>query len=226
MPSTPGGLSVSATGPTHALVTWTASTDDVAVTGYDVFRDGQLVGSVDAGDLSFADAGLEAERTYEYEVEAFDAAGNRSPRAGPVSVTTPGASVDPVVVAVGDIACDPRRRLRRGAGHRHRVPADGRVRPRPLARSHGRARPGRSAVRLRRLLGVPQSYDPSWGRLRVDHAPRAGQPRVRHDDHASHGDRMLGGLRCVRVLHVLRGCGRRSHEGLVQLRPRAGTSSP
>ncbi len=166
-PSTPGGLSVSATGPTHALVTWTASTDDVAVIGYDVFRDGQLVGSVDADVSTFADAGLEAEQTYEYGVEAFDAAGNRSPRAGPVSVTTPGASVDPVVVAVGDIACDPAAKafvggLGTATECQQMATSDLALSLDPTAV----LALGDLQYACGGYSAFLQSYDPSWGRLR------------------------------------------------------------
>jgi hypothetical protein len=106
-PSVPGGLSGAATGSTRVQLSWNASTDDVGVAGYDVFRDGQLVGTVGGGVLAFTDTGLEPDHTYAYGVEAFDDAGRRSSRAGPVSVTTQQASSDPVVVAVGDVACDP-----------------------------------------------------------------------------------------------------------------------
>src|SRR4029077_8703962 len=85
-PSVPTGLSASGITATGATVSWTASTDNVGVTGYKVFRNGVQVGTP-AGP-SFTDAGLSASTTYSYTVSAFDAAGNNSAQSAPLSVTT------------------------------------------------------------------------------------------------------------------------------------------
>src|SRR5205807_1886460 len=45
-PTVPTGLAVTAAGPFEADLTWNASTDDVGVAGYDVFRDGTLIASL------------------------------------------------------------------------------------------------------------------------------------------------------------------------------------
>ena len=47
-PSVPSGVSAVASSPFSVDVNWSASTDDVAVAGYDVLRDGAVIGSVDA----------------------------------------------------------------------------------------------------------------------------------------------------------------------------------
>ncbi|MFK0171644.1 glycoside hydrolase family 6 protein [Streptomyces sp. NPDC090306] len=75
-PTVPGGLTVSATTSDSASLTWTASTDNTAVTGYDVYRNGTKVGSATA--TSFTDTGLSASTSYTYTVKAKDAAGNVS----------------------------------------------------------------------------------------------------------------------------------------------------
>lgn len=75
-PTVPGGLTVSATTSNSASLTWTASTDNTAVTGYDVYRNGTKVGSATA--TSYTDTGLSASTTYTYTVKAKDAAGNVS----------------------------------------------------------------------------------------------------------------------------------------------------
>ncbi|MET9613842.1 cellulase family glycosylhydrolase [Kitasatospora indigofera] len=87
-PSTPAGLA--ATGSTAATVSlaWTAATDNVAVTGYDVYRGGALVGTT-AG-TSYTDTGLAAATAYSYTVRARDAAGNVSAASAAVSATTAG----------------------------------------------------------------------------------------------------------------------------------------
>jgi chitodextrinase len=84
-PSQPTGLTGSASGGTGATLSWTASTDNVGVTGYVVTRNGVQV-ATPAG-TSFADSGLTPATTYSYTVAARDAAGNRS-TASSVSVTT------------------------------------------------------------------------------------------------------------------------------------------
>ncbi|MDQ6423513.1 carbohydrate binding domain-containing protein [Paenibacillus sp. LHD-117] len=88
-PSVPQSVAATATAAGSATVTWTASTDNVAVTGYEVFRDGNLVGTTAANAASFADTGLASSTAYSYTVKAYDSAGNRSAESAPASVSTP-----------------------------------------------------------------------------------------------------------------------------------------
>jgi chitodextrinase len=88
-PSTPASLAAQATA-TSVSLAWGAATDNVAVTGYRVYRDGSLLGSTSA--TSFADAAVAAGTTYSYSVAAYDAAGNVSAASSPVSVTIPSSS--------------------------------------------------------------------------------------------------------------------------------------
>jgi chitinase len=85
-PSTPGGLHVTATTSTSISLAWTASTDNVGVTGYDVFRGGTKVGTVTG--TSFTDTALTPSTSYTYTVKAHDAAGNNSAASGTVTGTT------------------------------------------------------------------------------------------------------------------------------------------
>jgi len=87
LPSTPSGLTGAAAGSTGANLSWSASTDNVGVTGYIVRRNGVQVAT--PATTSFADTGLSAATTYSYTVAARDAAGNISPNSASVSVTTP-----------------------------------------------------------------------------------------------------------------------------------------
>lgn len=75
-PSTPTNVNVASTGATTARVTWSASTDNVGVAGYRVYRDGVLRGSPTS--TSFDDTGLVGGTGYSYTVVAFDANGNTS----------------------------------------------------------------------------------------------------------------------------------------------------
>jgi len=75
-PSTPTNLSASAVSSSQINLTWTASTDNVAVTGYQVFRNGTQVATPSTN--SYNDTGLTAATAYSYTVKATDAAGNVS----------------------------------------------------------------------------------------------------------------------------------------------------
>jgi hypothetical protein len=92
-PTAPGTPTATSVGTTNATITWTAATDDVGVTRYDVSRDGTVVGSVTppaSGDPTFTDTGLSPSTTYSYVVTALDAAGNGTD-SPPGSVTTAAA---------------------------------------------------------------------------------------------------------------------------------------
>ena len=65
-----------------------AATDNVGVTGYQVYSDGALVASPTS--TSVAITGLSASTLYAFTVAAFDAAGNASAQAAPLPVTTRG----------------------------------------------------------------------------------------------------------------------------------------
>jgi hypothetical protein len=88
-PSVPQHVTASATSATSAHVSWDASSDDVGVAGYDVFRDGSKVKTMSGAARSFDDTSLSAQTSYSYTVDAFDAAGNTSDRSAAAGVTTP-----------------------------------------------------------------------------------------------------------------------------------------
>ncbi|SEE20026.1 endoglucanase [Streptomyces misionensis] len=85
-PSAPTGLTVSGTTSSSVSLKWTASTDNVGVTGYDVYRGSTKVGSTTS--TSYTDSGLSASTSYSYTVKAKDAAGNVSAASGAVTATT------------------------------------------------------------------------------------------------------------------------------------------
>jgi chitodextrinase len=57
-------------------LTWSASTDNVGVTGYKVFRGGSLITTTTS--TSYTDTGLKPNTSYSYYLRAIDAAGNQS----------------------------------------------------------------------------------------------------------------------------------------------------
>ena len=76
-PSVPGSLAFTEPASGQIRLTWTASSDNVGVTGYDVYVNGQAV-NVPGTQLTFTDT-QPATATVEYFVRARDAAGNQSP---------------------------------------------------------------------------------------------------------------------------------------------------
>jgi hypothetical protein len=85
-PSAPTNLTASGTTLTTTNLSWNASTDNVGVTGYDVYRGAILIASV-AG-TTYQASGLTASTTYTFSVRAKDAAGNISSSSNTVNVTT------------------------------------------------------------------------------------------------------------------------------------------
>jgi chitodextrinase len=77
-PTAPSGLAASGVTQTSVTLTWTASTDNVGVTGYDVYRNGTKMAS--ATGTTSSQSGLACGTSYTFGVDAYDAAGNRSGR--------------------------------------------------------------------------------------------------------------------------------------------------
>ena len=87
-PTSPGGVSATAgaIGSRQITVAWNASSDNVGVTNYYLFRGNskyRLLGNV----TSFVDTGLTAGTRYTYKVYALDASGNWSGSSGNISAT-------------------------------------------------------------------------------------------------------------------------------------------
>jgi chitodextrinase len=92
-PSVPTNLTADAQSTTRVHLAWTASTDNAAVTNYEIVRDGVSVKTVGAV-TSYNDDTVVASTTYAYRVRALDAAGNMSGLTAAVSVTTPDEAGD------------------------------------------------------------------------------------------------------------------------------------
>ncbi len=89
-PTSPTGLVATAAGPTRVDLVWQASDDpESGIAAYRVYRDGNLLGSVQA--TAFADTSAVENTTYRYEVSAVNGEGLESPRSAPSDVTTPPA---------------------------------------------------------------------------------------------------------------------------------------
>ncbi|MFD0477112.1 fibronectin type III domain-containing protein [Nonomuraea thailandensis] len=87
-PAAPAGLAASGTTATATTLAWSAATDNVGVTGYDVLRapgasGGTFTQAGTSATTTFTNTGLTAGATYRYQVRARDAAGNLSPSPTP-----------------------------------------------------------------------------------------------------------------------------------------------
>ena len=102
-PTAPSNLVATAVSPTQINLTWTAATDNVAVTSYRVMR-GSTQAGVSTG-TNFNDTNLTPDTVYNYTVVAIDAAGNLSAAAARsartlVDSTAPAAPTNVVATAV------------------------------------------------------------------------------------------------------------------------------
>jgi len=98
-PSTPTNLAASAVTQSGVTLVWTASNDNVGVTGYDVYRGSTYVASPSGN--SYVLTGLSCGTTYTFYIDAFDAAGNISPQASFTARTAacPTTSSEPAPIA-------------------------------------------------------------------------------------------------------------------------------
>lgn len=86
-PSIPSNITITNQTGTSFKVNWSASTDDSAVTGYDVFVDGTLNGS-NIANTSYTVTSLTISTTYSVTVLAKDNANNMSAQSAAVNATT------------------------------------------------------------------------------------------------------------------------------------------
>src|SRR5262249_43330728 len=85
-PTKPGTPTLVSATTTSLSFNWTASTDNVAVTRYDVYRNGAWIGST--GTNSYSDSNLTAGTGYSYTAIAYDAAGIPAVASDPATLTT------------------------------------------------------------------------------------------------------------------------------------------
>ena len=100
-PTVPTSFSATAISPNQINLSWTASTDNVGVAGYKIYRcqgtsctpSVQVATSTGTG-TTYNDTGLAASTAYTYAVSAYDAAGNNSAQSASASATTQAQSAN------------------------------------------------------------------------------------------------------------------------------------
>lgn len=90
-PSVPTNVTATAMSPTQVNVAWAASTDNMGVAGYNIFRNGAHIGT--SATATFTDTGLASNTTYSYAISAYDNAGNTSAQSTSTTVTTPTTTI-------------------------------------------------------------------------------------------------------------------------------------
>ncbi|MBE9467574.1 MAG: DUF333 domain-containing protein [Bacteroidetes bacterium] len=85
-PTAPASLTASNISQTSVVLAWNASSDNVGVTGYDVYKNGSLLAST--ANTSYSVTGLTAATSYSFYVKAKDEAGNISAASNTKNVTT------------------------------------------------------------------------------------------------------------------------------------------
>lgn len=90
-PSIPTGLSATAVSSTQINLSWTASTDNIGVTGYTIYKGGVQVATSPAS--TYSDTALSAATAYTYTISAYDAANNASAQSPSASATTQAVQV-------------------------------------------------------------------------------------------------------------------------------------
>jgi chitodextrinase len=104
-PSVPTGLNASDVTSSSITLNWSASSDNVVTTGYQIFRDGTEVAT--ATTTSYVDSGLTASTQYQYTVSAYDAAGNDSAQSSAINVTTANQTTNSCGTQTGSIVAIP-----------------------------------------------------------------------------------------------------------------------
>lgn len=91
-PTIPTGLTATALSSSQINLTWSASTDNVSVAGYKIYRGASLLATT--ATLAYSDSGISPSTQYCYTVSAFDAVGNESgPSIQQCATTQAGATV-------------------------------------------------------------------------------------------------------------------------------------
>ncbi len=89
-PTSPVLISAVLQSSSQVNLTWSASSDNVAVAGYQVLRNGSALTSVSPA-LAYSDFAVSPGATYTYTIKAFDAAGNYSAASNAIQVVVPAA---------------------------------------------------------------------------------------------------------------------------------------
>lgn len=86
-PTVPSNLVATAISSSQIDLSWTASVDNTAVTGYDIYRDNTFLVSISPA-TAYSNTGLSLSTLYSYKIRAFDGCGNQGAFSSTQSATT------------------------------------------------------------------------------------------------------------------------------------------
>ncbi|MDQ5893326.1 MAG: hypothetical protein QG640_338, partial [Patescibacteria group bacterium] len=103
-PTVPSGLTAAPVSSTQINLAWNASTDNVGVAGYNVYRNGVLQTNPNPTARTFQSAGLSADTSYSYTVSAYDAVPNTSAQTASVSARTQQIGAPTAIISSGSVS--------------------------------------------------------------------------------------------------------------------------
>lgn len=103
-PTAPSGLRQTGASESAVSIAWIASEDDTGVTGYGIYADAKLIGTSSA--TTYTIGGLSCGQRLVVAVDAFDAAGNRSPLSDALAITSSSCSSSPQAFYVSPSGSD------------------------------------------------------------------------------------------------------------------------
>jgi len=126
-PTVPTNLTATAISSSQINLSWTASTDAVGVTGYNIYRcEGSGCTPTTQVDTSttnsYSDTGLIASTTYTYVINAYDAVSNTSSNSTSVNTTTESSGV-PIITSVSGTIADKNTIIINGIRFGTKIPA-------------------------------------------------------------------------------------------------------
>lgn len=92
-PTAPGNVAATLVNPGQVDVTWSASQDESGIASYQIYRNGDLLATVDGATLSYADTTVQSGALYDYTMTATGNSGAISDPSPRVSVAIPSSDV-------------------------------------------------------------------------------------------------------------------------------------
>ena len=100
-PTPPTNLKAKVISPNEIDLSWSPATDNISVSGYEIYQDNTLVTSVDSSTFTYADTSLSPNTSYSYQVAAVDEVGNASNESSPADASTMPADLTPPSIPSG-----------------------------------------------------------------------------------------------------------------------------
>jgi len=101
-PTTPNNLQATAVSPVQINLSWSASTDNSQIGGYRIYRNGELIATINS--TTYQDTNLSPPTAYTYTVSAFDTGGNNSSQSTLLTTATQTPETPRLITPWGTIA--------------------------------------------------------------------------------------------------------------------------